>query len=102
MKNFAIATALSGIAAAAVALAGAATAAPIVNSTAADAAANLQAEGYTVQFNGIQRGPLSRCMVTGVHGLDDRMSSMDVLMEMMDPAAFDTVYLDISCPNSNN
>jgi hypothetical protein len=103
MNGFTIAaTVMSGFAAATIAFAGAADAAPIVDETAAEAADSLQADGYAVQFNGIQRGPLTKCMVTGVHGLDGRMMSMAEMFGSMDPATFGTVYLDINCPNSNN
>ncbi len=103
MKNFTVAaTIMTGFAAATIALAGAAAAAPIVNANAADAVTTLMTDGYAVQFNGIPRGPLSKCTVTGVHGLDGRMMSMDEIMETMDPQTFGIVYLDITCPNSNN
>jgi hypothetical protein len=103
MKKFTIAAIIaSGFAAATMAFTGAAAAAPIVNATAADAVATLMSDGYAVQFNGIQRGPLAKCTVTGVHGLDGRMMSMEEVMATMDPQTFGIVYLDITCPSSNN
>lgn len=92
----------TGFAAATIALAGAAAAAPLVNANAADAVTTLMTDGYAVQFNGMPRGPLSKCTVTGVHGLDGRMMSMEEIMETMDPKTFGIVYLDITCPSSNN
>jgi hypothetical protein len=105
MKKFTIvsaSTAFVGLAAAVIATAGIASAAPIVTSNAADAAAGLQSQGYTVAFNGIQRGPLSKCSVTGVHGLDGRAMTMESLMSTTAPAGFEVVYLDIDCLGSNN
>ncbi|CPV90277.1 hypothetical protein MBOL_46620 [Mycobacteroides abscessus subsp. bolletii BD] len=48
----------------------------------------LQAQGYTVQLNGIPTAPLSECVVTGIEGLRGA-------------TAFSTVYVDISCPSYN-
>lgn len=99
MTKFIVATTtLGALAVAALGLAGPATATPTGGSSASDAVMSLQADGYTVQFNGTVRGPLSRCTVTGVHGLAEPMSVMD----MLDPTHFDTVYLDLSCPSTNN
>ncbi|TDZ78551.1 hypothetical protein DE4585_04388 [Mycobacteroides salmoniphilum] len=57
-------------------------------SSAADTVNQLQAQGYTVQLNGIADAPLSQCVVTGVEGLSGA-------------TAFSTVYVDISCPTHN-
>lgn len=90
MKKLTITTAAAGaLAAAALGLAGAAAAAPSGVTSAADTVANLRAQGYNVQINGTSAGSLSSCTVTGVHGLS----------AMKDPSAFDTVYVDISCPS---
>jgi monoamine oxidase len=99
MKLFTITTATAGaLAAAALGLAGAAAAAPTGGSSAADTIASLQAEGYNVQLNGSQTAPLSRCIVTDVHGL----SGTDSAGQRINPTQFDTVYVDISCPPRNN
>lgn len=63
--------------------------------SAADVVQALQDQGYSVQFNGIVHGPLSRCSVTGVHGLV-------VMMMQMDQANPGDVFVDVSCPSSNN
>ena len=47
--------------------------------------------GYAVQINGRVSGPLSQCIVTGVHGLSNS-----------DPTVFTTAYVDISCPSSDD
>lgn len=57
-------------------------------SSASDTVGKLQAQGYTVQLNGIPTAPLSECVVTGIEGLRGA-------------TAFSTVYVDISCPSYN-
>lgn len=95
MKNFAIATGIAGaLALAAVGLAGAAGAAPAGPGSAGDVVKNLQDQGYNVMLNGSRSGPLSDCIVTAIHNPD---SSGQVK-----PAQFTTVYVDISCPPTNN
>jgi hypothetical protein len=92
MNKFAIATTIAGIlAAGAMAMPGAAIAAPTGGSNAADAVKDLQDMGYNVQLNGTVRGPLSQCTVTDVHGLANS-----------DPTVFTTAYVDISCPSSDD
>jgi hypothetical protein len=64
------------------------------NQNAADGMLALQSQGYNVQFN-IAAGnandrPLSECKITGVDGLRGDH-----------PPSNTTVYLTISCPNSN-
>lgn len=56
-------------AAAALGLAGTATAVPFGGSSAADTVATLPSQGFSVQINGTVNVPLSRCTTTGVHGL---------------------------------
>lgn len=93
MKKLAITTATVGaLAAAAVGFAGAAAAVP-TGSSAADTVKNLQDQGYNVQLNGTATGLLSRCTVTDVHGLAGTMRTT---------GEFDTVYVDVFCPPSNN
>lgn len=94
MKTFTITSATVGaLAATALAVAGAAGAAPTGGSSAADTVRSLQAQGYNVQLNGSMTGPLSQCTVTGVHG--DSAGRID-------STQFTTVYVDVSCPPSNN
>ena len=54
--------------------------------------------GYAVQINGTVSGPLSQCIVTGVHGL----SNSDQSGHRIDPTVFTTAYVDISCPSSDD
>ena len=70
--------------------------------SAADVVQALQDQGYSVQFNGIVHGPLSRCSVTGVHGLVVMMMPDGSLMMQMDQANPGDVFVDVSCPSSNN
>lgn len=94
MKTLITAAATVGaLAATALGLAGAAAAAPIGGSSASDAVSSLQAQGYTVQLNGSVTAPLSECTVTGVHG--DSAGPVD-------HTRLNTVYLDVSCPSSND
>ena len=94
MKKFTITTATVGaLAATTLGLAGAAAAAPTGGSSASDTVNSLQAQGYKVQLNGSVTAPLSQCLVTGVHG--DSAARHD-------PTVFTTVYVDVSCPPSNN
>jgi hypothetical protein len=96
MKKFTVPTAMVGtLAATALGLAGAAAAAPTGSSSAAEVVSGLQAQGYSVQINGIADVPLSECTVTGVHGL----SNTDAAGNRIDPTEFTTVYVDISCPS---
>jgi hypothetical protein len=55
-----------------------------------------------VQLNGPVSGPLSRCTVNGVHGLVVMMMSDGTLMMQMDPSNPGDVFVDVSCPSSNN
>jgi hypothetical protein len=101
MTKFTVITAAIGaLAVTALGLAGGAAAIPTGGSTAADTVSSLQDQGYNVQFNGTATAPLSRCTVTGIHGLLGTQMSMDVAM--MTPRQFDTVYVDLSCPPTNN
>jgi hypothetical protein len=102
MKNIRVAAIVGGVlTAAALGSAGAATAAPTTGS-AADVVKALQDQGYSVQFNGTTNGPLSNCGVTGVHGLTVMMMPDGSLMMKMDPTNPGTVYVDVSCPSTNN
>jgi hypothetical protein len=93
MTKFTITASIFGaLAATALGLAGAAAAAP-TGSSAADTVSSLKAQGYDVQLNGSATAPLSQCAVTGVHGDSPRRT---------DSTQFTTVYVDVSCPPSNN
>jgi hypothetical protein len=82
--------------------AGAAAAEPTTGS-AADVVKALQDQGYNVQFNMPSTMVLSRCTVNGVRGLTVMMSDSGNLMVMMAPTnPNSTVYVDLSCPSSNN
>ena len=65
------------------------------NMNAADGKSALEREGYSVQLNAgsgySADRPLSNCTITGVDGLRGDH-----------PPANTTVYLTVSCPNSNN
>lgn len=80
--------ALTAMAVASFAFTAQASAAGGSGSSASDTIDRLQAEGYTVQLNGIADAPLSQCVVTGIEGLRGA-------------TAFSTVYVDISCPTYN-
>ena len=69
-----------GLAAAALGLAGNASA----DAPAAETIAGLQAEGYSVQLNGGVGQPLSECTVNGVHGVSSSNAG-------------GTVYVDMAC-----
>jgi hypothetical protein len=105
MRKFAITTATIGaLAAVGLGLAGAAAAdATIVGGSAADTVKALQDRGYTVQINGQPNGmQLSRCTVTDVNGLNGTMTMASLMKMLGQPSEFDTVYVDIACPDSNN
>ena len=80
---------------------GVATAIP-TSGSAADVVKALQDQGYSVQFNQPSTMALSRCTVNGVHGLTVMMMPDGSLMMQMSPANNGVVYVDLSCPNSNN
>jgi hypothetical protein len=92
MKKFNIAIAVAGVlAAASLAVAPTAMAAPTGGSNAADAIKSLRDMGYDVQLNGTVSGPLSQCIITGVHGVANS-----------NPTVFTTAYVDVSCPSSDD
>ena len=98
MRNFAIATGAAGaMAAVALGLAGAAAAAPAGSGSASDVVKSLQDQGYNVMLNGTSSGPLSECTVTGIHPTGS--NPVDASGRV---TQFTTVYVDISCPSSNN
>lgn len=103
MKMMAISTLVAAVLGAA-ALGSTSTASAVPTSgSAADVVKALQDQGYNVQFNGATNGMvLSRCTVSGLHGLTVMMTPDGTLMMKMEPAHTDTVYVDLSCPDTNN
>lgn len=98
MTKSTIGTAVLGVLSAlAVGLAGAATAAPTGGASAAETVKTLQDMGYAIQLNGPLSGPLSKCTVTGVHG----MSNTDAAGHQIVPNQFNTAYVDVDCPADN-
>ncbi|WP_052960187.1 hypothetical protein [Mycobacterium sp. EPa45] len=102
MKLTLIAATIGIAAGAALATTAVASAVPINSGSAADVVKALQDQGYSVQFNQPSTMALSRCTVNGVHGLTVMMMTDGSLMMRMDPANNGVVYVDLSCPNSNN
>jgi hypothetical protein len=76
-----------------------AAAAPTGGSPAADVVTWLRDNGYYVQLNGAANGSLSQCIATGIHGM--RNSNVDSCGRQRDPAQMTTVYVDVSCNNTN-
>jgi hypothetical protein len=104
MKKMMTVAGVAGVLAAA-ALGSSATAAadPSVNGNAADVVKMLQDHGYNVQFNMPSDMTLSRCTVDGVHGLPLAMTPDGNLMMMMAPTSnVGSVFVDLSCPPSND
>jgi hypothetical protein len=83
---------------AALSLPAAASAVPTGGSPAADVVSWLRDNGYHVQVNGAQNGPLSQCVATGIHGL--RNSNVDSQGRQRDRSMPTTVYVDIACNNT--
>ncbi|WP_135355673.1 hypothetical protein [Mycolicibacterium sp. NCC-Tsukiji] len=68
---------------------------------ASTAVQELQSAGYNVSINWLEghpNVPLSECKVTSISGL--RVTMQADGMTLMEPARFDTAYVDISCPNA--
>lgn len=104
MKKTTVTSVFIGVLAAS-ALGSSATAAadPALNGNAADVVKMLQDHGYNVQFNMPSNMTLSRCTVDGVHGLPLTMTPDGNLMMMMAPTSgVGSVFVDLSCPPSNN
>lgn len=96
LKTFAISAACIGaIAVCTLGLSGTATAAPTGFGNAQETVDALKAQGYNVVLNGASELPLSSCKVIGVEGLNN--SNVNSAGTRVDPAQFDTVYVDISC-----
>ncbi len=103
-KRFATTITSTALMIAAFGLAGTASATPIPitgNGTdAAEVVQQLQAAGYTVQFNGPHDVPLAECAVDGLHGLTGTAAEVNNAWKHI-PGTPSTVYLDLSCPSSN-
>ncbi len=57
---------------------------------------DLEAQGYDVQINwvsGVSSRPLSSCKVTGIHNPNHSPPTENT---------FETVYVDVSCPNRDD
>ena len=68
---------------------------------ASTAVQELQSAGYNVSINWLEghpNVPLSECKVTSISGL--RVTMQADGMTLMEPARFDTAYVDITCPNA--
>jgi hypothetical protein len=50
-----------------------------------------------VRINGASTVPLSRCAVTGVHGLSN--SDTDAAGKRLDTTQFSTLFVDVDCPS---
>jgi hypothetical protein len=94
-KTALITVTFSALAAGAVGLAGATAAFPS-DGSAADTAKGLQDKGFNVRLNGTVSGALSKCIVTGVQGLNN--SNIGADGAVIDPSQRTTVFVDISCP----
>jgi hypothetical protein len=98
MKKIAITTVtLGALAAGALGLAGSAAAVPTGGQSAADVVKSFQDQGFNVQLNGTANVPLSRCTVTGVHGLSN--SNVNSQGQRIDPTQATTVFVDVDCPS---
>jgi hypothetical protein len=104
MKMMTVTSVFIGVlVAAAVASSASAAADPALNGNAADVVKMLQDHGYNVQFNMPSNMSLSRCTIDGVHGLPLTMTPDGNLMMMMAPTSnVGSVFVDLSCPPSNN
>jgi hypothetical protein len=94
MKKYAhVAAAVGALASAAFGLAPFAAAAPSNSSSVQDTVDRLQALGYNVQLNGSKTAPLNQCTVLAVRPDDPGTTA---------PKQFTTIWVDISCPPTNN
>jgi hypothetical protein len=97
MKTAIITITLGALTAGAVGLAGAAAAFPS-DGSAADTVSSLRDKGFDVQVNGSVNGQqLSRCTVTGVHGLSN--SNVDASGAVIDRTKLTMAFVDVVCPS---
>ena len=92
-KSVHITVAVGVLAVAALGLAPSAPGAPSNVGSAQDTVNRLEALGYHVSINGVLSGPLSDCLVTGVHPGDPG--------NVVAPQ-FTTIWINVACPSSNN
>ena len=88
-----ITVAVGALAGALMGLAPLATAAPSNSASVQDTVDRLQALGYNVELNGSRTAPLKDCTVLAVHPDDPGTTA---------PKQFTTIFVDISCPPTNN
>lgn len=94
MKRYAhITVAVGALAGAVLGLMPIAAAAPASVGSAQDVVNRLTALGYSVGLNGSKTAPLSDCTVTGIHPGDPGTTAA---------RQFTTIWIDISCPPTNN
>jgi hypothetical protein len=94
MKRFAhMIVAAGALAGVVFGLAPAASAAPTNVGSAQDTVNRLTALGYNVAINGSRTAPLSDCIVTGVNPGDQGTVAA---------GRFTTIWVDVSCPPTNN
>ncbi|EHB53534.1 hypothetical protein MycrhDRAFT_3997 [Mycolicibacterium rhodesiae JS60] len=70
--------------------------------SAADVVEALHNQGYNVLFNSPSTMPLPACTVNGIHGLTVMMIPDGSLMLPTNPNTPGVVYVDLTCPDSNN
>jgi len=105
MKIIAVTALTAGlVASAAVGLAPTAAAEPTSGVAADVVVTHLQDQGYNVQFNMPTGMQLSRCTVSGIHGLTVMMAPDGSLMMMMAApnSIAGAVTVDLACPDTNN
>jgi len=94
MKRFDHTIVAAGVLAGAVfGLAPAASAAPTNVGSAQNTVDRLTALGYNVSINGSRTAPLSECSVLAVHPSDPGTTAA---------SQFTTIWVDVSCPPTNN
>ena len=94
MKKYAhVTVAVGALASAAFGLAPFAAAAPSNSASVQDTLDRLQALGYNVELNGSRTAPLRECNVLAVHPDDPGLTAARL---------FTTIWVDISCPPTNN
>ncbi|MBO0679484.1 hypothetical protein JRC04_18635 [Mycolicibacterium sp. S2-37] len=88
-RRWAVASAAAALVTIGAGAAGVASAAPTGGGSVADTVRDLRAQGYTVRITQAASGPLSRCAVEQVRGVQSPGTS-----------GAGTVLVDISCPDS--
>ena len=73
------------------------------NGSASDGIQQLQTAGYNVSINWLEghpNVPLKECKINNISGIRGSTTSSDVMIMLMEPSEFDTVYVDVECPNA--